>query len=136
MFLLLAGPLGDSKVDGRLLGGNGELVDVLPPLGLEVFAFLFLSFLFFLELHLLHRQNKPRIITAQQTCLLCNQIHKLIILACNRVLPQKHNSGVIKKHLEFQVKRLMYKFHLLRFASVIANVIGQVSVMIPLPCTL
>lgn len=58
MFLLLTGPLANSQVDGRLFRRYGELVDVLPPLGLEVFALLLLSFLFLLELHLLGRHGK------------------------------------------------------------------------------
>lgn len=57
MFLLLAGPLANSQVDGRLFGGDGELVDVLPPLCLEVFAFLLFTFLLLLELHLLNKQT-------------------------------------------------------------------------------
>lgn len=75
MFLLLAGPLAYGQVDGRLLGGDGELVDVLSPLGLEVFVFLLFSFLLLLELHLLNRYNKPHIITTALgflTYLLCN----------------------------------------------------------------
>ncbi len=67
MFLLLARPLADSQVDGRLFGGDGELVDVLPPLGLKVFTFLLLSFLLLLELHLLytHKHSKPLIRAAR-----------------------------------------------------------------------
>ena len=57
---LLARLLADGQVDGRLLGGDGQLVDVLPPLGLEVFALLLLSFLLLLELHLLKAQTSNR----------------------------------------------------------------------------
>lgn len=57
MFLLLAGSLANSQVDGRLFGRDGELVDVLPPLGLEVLVFLLFPFLFLLELHLLNTQK-------------------------------------------------------------------------------
>lgn len=64
MFLLLARSLAYSQVDGRLLGWDGELVDVFPPLGLEVLTFLLLSFLFFLELHLLHTKRKQLITPA------------------------------------------------------------------------
>lgn len=53
VFLLLAGPLANSQVDGRLFGGDGEFVHMLPPLGLEVLLFLHFCFLFLLELHLL-----------------------------------------------------------------------------------
>lgn len=58
MFFLLAGPLANSQVDGCLLGWDGELVHVFPPLSLEVFVFLLLAFLFLLELHLLDKNGK------------------------------------------------------------------------------
>lgn len=82
MFLLLAGALANCQVDGRLFGRDCELVDVLPPLGLKVLAFLLFSFLFLLELHLLitHTGN----CTLQQALALgkalffCNQIYHLI----------------------------------------------------------
>ena len=50
VFLFLARALADSQVHGGLLGGNGDLVDVLSPLGLEVLVFLSLLLL---VLHLL-----------------------------------------------------------------------------------
>ena len=77
MFFLLALPLCDSQVNGRLLGGDGELVDVLPPLGLEVFVFLLFSFLLFLELHLLNRQGKTT--NYEKPVLLLNW-HVLVIM--------------------------------------------------------
>lgn len=60
MFFLLAGPFANSQVHRCLFGWDGEFVDVLPPLSLEVFVFLLLPFLFLLELHLLNRHSKAR----------------------------------------------------------------------------
>lgn len=60
MFFLLTGPLANSQVDRCLFGWDGELVDMFPPLSLEVFVFLLLAFLFLLELHLLNKNSKPQ----------------------------------------------------------------------------
>ena len=63
MLLFLARSFAYCQVNRRLLGGDCELVHMLPPLGLEVLIPLLFSSLFLLELHLLRQIEPPLTVT-------------------------------------------------------------------------